>query len=274
MKKSPLILSSVVFSILSVSPLISAEAFAAPKNTKQKAQAAAPRSESHTSSASSSRPLYQGIKVRPLFGFHTMSPQKLNNLLQEGSDNNSSMKIGGGMSWGLAADYPVWNDQIYVGLRLEHFSSSSDTVGVRSGSPINMQASVSGTPLMITGTYLYPLNNWRFGATLGAGLGLGYNTSTEISNSNNAAALPNGTITYSSMPFAGLISACAGYEFTSHIGARLDAGYRLISSSQLKATDNYGQRVKEGELLRDRSNNNVTVNGSGFLGTLSLVVTL
>ena len=72
----------------------------------------------------------------------------------------------------------------------------------------------------------------------------------------------------------GQLTVLGTYDVTSTIGVRLETGYRLLSSSQMKADQNYAQVVKEGELLRDDQNTNIKGDGSGVYMGLSVNIKL
>lgn len=276
-KTAILVLATVVFATQS--------GFAAPSARKSKKAPLAPHA-SAMAQADLFDPAHAplaGTIVRPLVGINFMNPKGFNNQLQTAVSTNQSMKVGTGPSFGIAAEYPVIANQFYAGLRIEHFSSASDSITTTPG-PANpggaaapsttLQASISGTPVMATGTWIVPLaSKWNFGSTLGAGLGFGYKVAMDV-NGSTTAAQPNGTLAYGGTPFTGLVAASLNYDINSRIGVRLESGYRMLSSKQMAATDNYGTGVKEGELLRDANSQNISVDASSFFTGLSMAITL
>ena len=130
----------------------------------------------NASEAEGTRSPLAGTMVRPLVGMNFSSPKSLNNFLATNNNGNGTTpKVGSALSYGVAVEYPVVNS-FYAGIRVEHMSASSDAVLVNPNNNSNMteQVSVSGTPIMLTGTYMMPMApRWNFGLTLGAGLGFG-----------------------------------------------------------------------------------------------------
>jgi len=243
-------------------------------------RASATPSQSRASQAESTRSLLKGAKLRPLFGYQIMNPKALNSELQTRFTNGgSNVKVGNAIAFGAAAEYPVYEESIYAGLRVEHFTSSGDAVTISQQNKGSAQATVSGTPVMATLGYALPVApQWTFGTTVGAGVALGYTAALEIAGSSDTTTLPNGTLEFGSTPFTGMAAASMTYDFTSSIGLRFETGYRLLSSKQMKAQSSYAPNtpnaVKEGELLRDANNVNVPVNSNAFTTGVSLTITL
>lgn len=253
----------------------STSALAAPRKAAR--VTSSPDSLAQTSvSASSSSSVLKGVMIRPQVGMAFMNPKGLNNELQLAFNNNSAMKVTSGVGFGVSVDYPVVSDAFYLGARMDYFGASSDAITIGNNNPGTARASVTGVPLMLTATYKVPFApKWSFLASVGGGVAVGYRTSLDVAGSNDANNLPNGTLSYASSPVTGMGMASLGYDLTRSVALRLDAGYRLLSSSQMTATEKYGQ-VKEGQLLLDRqtSSTNVLVDGSAFFSSLSLAITL
>ena len=253
------------------------------QNTKKKARKSTDRiSSSYAASSGSSeagltgRSAFSGILVRPILAYQFMNPSSLNSTAQKLVDGNNGINVGNSHAWGLAIDYPVVNNRFYAGIRLEHFSASSDAVAITKadGAKGNATSSVSGTPLMLTGTYLYPVaNKINIGASAGAGLCLGYASNVEVEGSTSGF-LPNGTLGYAATPFVGQLTVLGTYDITRTVALRLEAGYRLLSSSQMRATDNYASRVKSDEVMTDADGKNISVDASGVYTGLSLSIRL
>ena len=222
----------------------------------------------------------KGARVRPFVGYNFFNPKALNNLMSttaQALNINTKYRIGGGPSFGLSAEYPLnfVSKYIHAGLRLDYFTSSSSAVTVGEGTKsATLESSLSGVPVMATLGVVYPvLKQVQVGGVLAAGVPVFYRFTTEVSGSGVPQQMPNGTITYEANPFTALVSGFGEYLFTDHIGLRLEAGYRFISSDQMKASESYGT-IKEGTLLRDQNNANVKVDASSFNSAVSLVVTI
>jgi len=215
-----------------------------------------------------------GTVIRPLLGYSFSNPKELNNMTQQNFFNNdTSTNVGGAMVFGVAAEYPVYENSLYAGIRLERFSTSgnSRTIG---GSKITGQSNVSATPMMLTAAYKTPITDkMHLIPNMGLGLAFGYSANLEISGSE-FTQFPNGTLSYGATPMTALFGVGADYEIASNMAVRFDAGYRLLKSDQLKATKNYGTTVKEGDLAKDEKNNNIALDMSAFTTTLSLAIEL
>lgn len=231
--------------------------------------AAAPQNVADMETVSSGSSAFSGTVIHPLFGFAFMNPKALNNALQN-LNNSSSFKIGTANDFGIGAEYPVARN-FYVGVRVEYFTSSSDSVNLGKGTA---QASMAGLPVMATLSYVVPVaRKFSIGATAGAGWAFAYNSSIAFNNVGTAA--PNGTLSYGSTPFTGMGLAFANYDFTRAVALRLEAGYRFLTSSQMKQTDSYNGSP-EGTLMTDptNGNTNLVADSSSFFSGLSLAVTL
>jgi hypothetical protein len=275
-----------IFGLVLVAGLVfGVEGFAAPVKKTKKSQVerstlqqSSPlrRNDGASFSEESAASALKGLVVRPTFAHYFTNPTKLNNRLVELSPNDNGIKVGSGSGFGLAAEYPVI-ENFLVGLRLETFSASSNVVSLNN-TRTTLESSVSAFPIMATGTYLMPITpKFSLGFTGGAGWAFGFSGATEISNSTNTQALPNGTLNYGATPFSGLASLSGIYSFTENFGFRVEAGYRLMSSSQLRATETWGRgenTIKEGELLRDADGKSIQVNMNSFFTGASLVITL
>jgi hypothetical protein len=213
------------------------------------------------------------VQLRPLIAYNFTNPKGLNSTLSSAVANqtNSAFKVGSAMSFGVAADYGLTNE-FSVGARVEYLSSSSDSVKLNNG--LTVQASVGALPVYLTGGYKTSIApRWITGGTLGVGLPMSFHGSLDQSGSNNPA-VPNGTETYAATPFTGLASTFIGYEVRNSLSIRLEAGYRLLSSNQLKLTENFGTK-KEGDILVDQqTNTNVKVDLSSFFTGLSMAIQL
>ncbi len=214
-----------------------------------------------------------GVKVRPIVGMQFFDPSDVNGELKSRFDNNSDITVNAGAALGVAAEYPLLPNQLYAGIRLERFSSTSSATPLRTGSKGSANASISGTPLMATLTYLRPVApKTSIGLTAGAGLCLGYTSAVDIEGSD-VSSIPTGRQSHSSTPFTGLVALTGVYDFTPSVGLRFEGGFRLLSSSEMKADGGY-PGMKEGELLIDRNKKKLSVDASGFYTGLSLNLTL
>ncbi len=226
--------------------------------------------------ATASRARLRGVVIRPQFGMAVMNPRALNYELQSTFNYNSAMRVTSGAGLAVSADYPVLAERLYVGARVDYFSASSDTITIGGGNPGTARASVSGLPFLMTAAYKVPLApKWSLIASVGGGLTLGYSTAVDVAGSNDAVNAPNGTLAYTSSPFTAMGSASLGYALTRKVALQLDAGYRLLSSNRMTATEKYGT-VKEGQVLMDRqtATTEVLVDGSAFFSSLSVAITL
>lgn len=264
-----------IFAVLAL-VCLSAQAQAnAPKKSNAPARKSDAASVSSPSSNRSFARAVRGAVIRPLFGLAFMSPSKFNDFLVAPNNfpDNSSIKVGGGVAYGLALEYPVMRD-LYLGLRFERMTASGSKIN--SGGA-NYEASVSATPLMLTGTYLFPVaRDFRVGPTVGAGLALGFNGTLERSASQNTQNLPNGTLTASATPFRGLFGAVANYEFTRVMGLQFQTGYQMMSSSELSLEKTSAfPNVTDGAIAKNADGkDNLEVSGSSFFMALALSVTL
>ncbi|MGK5082019.1 acid shock protein [Bdellovibrionota bacterium FG-1] len=274
-----------ILTLLALCAFVSSSAtFAAHKKARKTAATPAPASTTANTQPTStihvaevqptSNAPLAGVMIRPMGSYQMMNPKSLNNYLQTTFDNNTGMKIGNAFAGGAAIDIPLYEDQFYMGVRMEYFTTSSDSVKRGGNVPGNVQATLSGMPTMLTATYMYPVApKWRLGTTIGGGFAFNYRGSMEISGSNDANR-PNGTATWGATPITGLGAAFINFDATQHIGVRLEGGYRILSASQIKATDQYGTIIKAGDPLVDNTDTNVAADANAFFTGLSLVVTL
>ncbi|MGK5087444.1 hypothetical protein WDW86_07785 [Bdellovibrionota bacterium FG-2] len=216
-----------------------------------------------------------GLSVRPIVGVSFMNPTALNSTVMDNFNNETGIKVGSAATFGVATDYAVWSRNVFVGLRFDAIKSSSSAISISANNAGTAQSSLSAYPLMATVSAMYPVvSKVSFGATVGAGYAFGYKFACDLSGSTDKANAPNGTLAYSATPVTGLGLAFANIDFTPHFALRIEGGYRLLSSNQLIATDKWGAKVREGDLLKDSNNSNLTVDGNSMFTGLSLSYTL
>ena len=252
------------FIVIFIISALTSHAWAEQKQVKSRSQVVQKKQKSELREEEESK-----ISVRPSFDFVTISPSELNNYYSNLSQKLGIVdqyKISGGTGFSISGDYS-FTENFSLGLRLDYFSASSNTVQLKNGAArANFQSSLSALPLYLTATYKYPIPaapKFSVGAVVGAGIPLSYHLNTEITGSN-IEVLPNGTATYSATPLSGFGSIFGSYDLAKTISTRLEFGYRFVSSDNMKLNDNYGFNDKAGDLLKDDSGSKVNVSASSF----------